>query len=356
MTGLTIGSWPGVESGHNRFLPILLGALEAEGARIVSFPASRDIAFDGLDALIVHWPDKVFWEADNSREASRLMLRLLVRLATRPRRVKLIWMVHDLAPHDGKWFKRLAWPPYAGLIARMADGALTLAEGTRGPVRAAYPALAKKPLGYIWHPCYPGEAVAPEARTAARAALGWTGTERVYGYCGQLRPYKGVEELIGAFAALDDPCARLLIAGRPRDEAMVTALRRLAGDDPRIHLKPQDLAREAFRACLGACDIVVAPFRRYLHSGSLVHSLSAQRPVLTPSTPFAQSLADALASPGWIQTYTGDLTPARLAAATIPAGPLDLGPLAPLLAARRILEFIGSAPAQEPMDASLAQY
>ena len=115
--------------------------------RVVSFPESRDIRLGGLDALLVHWPDKVFWEASRSLEAAALMARLLARLAARPRRTKLVWMVHDLAPHDGKWFKRLAWPPYAALMARLADGALTLSEGTRAAVLAAYPALARQALG-----------------------------------------------------------------------------------------------------------------------------------------------------------------------------------------------------------------
>ena len=59
----TLGSWPGAEADHNRFLHILLGALAAEGLRIISFRESRDIRLGGLDALLVHWPDKVFWEA-----------------------------------------------------------------------------------------------------------------------------------------------------------------------------------------------------------------------------------------------------------------------------------------------------
>ena len=35
------GSWPGAEADHNRFLQVLLGALEAEGVRVGSFPESR---------------------------------------------------------------------------------------------------------------------------------------------------------------------------------------------------------------------------------------------------------------------------------------------------------------------------
>src|SRR5688500_11868752 len=131
MTGLVLGSWPGMESDHNRFLPILLGALEAEGVRDVSFPASRDLDLAGLAALLVPSPHNLFWEVAGSAEAAALIARLLARLALRPRRVKLVWMVHDLAPHDGRWFKRLAWPPYAAAITRLADAALTLSSGTR---------------------------------------------------------------------------------------------------------------------------------------------------------------------------------------------------------------------------------
>ena len=44
MTGLVLGSWPGVESDHNRFLPILLGALEAEQTAAVEMPPAPEPA------------------------------------------------------------------------------------------------------------------------------------------------------------------------------------------------------------------------------------------------------------------------------------------------------------------------
>ena len=345
---LVLGSWPGAESDHNRFLPILLGALEEEGVRVVSLPDSRDIRPRGpagpFDALLLHWPDKVFWEAGGSAGAAARIAGLLARLAARPRRTKLVWMVHDLRPHDTRWFKRLAWPPYAGALARMADGALTLSAGTRATVLQAYPALAGKPIGHIWHPAYPGEALDAAGRAAARAALGWGEEVRAFGYCGQLRPYKGVEDLIAAFRALPDPGARLLVAGMPRDGGIAATLTGLAGDDPRITLQLGNLSPTAFRAALGACDLVVAPFRHYLHSGSIVHALSAARPVLTPATPFALTLAAEIGRPDRLMTYEGLLTPAilaaTLAAAGAPTPPLDLAPLAAAAAARRIRDFL----------------
>jgi glycosyltransferase involved in cell wall biosynthesis len=195
-------------------------------------------------------------------------------------------------------------------------------------------------MEHLWHPAYPGEALTPTARAIARAGFGWTGDERVYGYCGQIRPYKGVEDLITAFMELVDQNARLLIAGRPQNASLAETLRSLSRSDPRIHLALEDLTPEEFRSSLGACDLVVAPFRDYLHSGSIVHALSAGRPVLTPATPYATSLAAKLGAPDWLQTYTGPLTPDILAASTAPESTLDLAPLAPSATARRLRRFL----------------
>ena len=85
---------------------------------------------------------------------------------------------------------------------------------------------------------------------------------------------------------------------------------------------------------------MVAPFRRYLHSGSIVHALSAGRPVLTPATPFATSLAAELGRPDWLQTYAGPLTAGDARAARRPGTALDLGPLAPAKAAARLRRFL----------------
>ncbi len=338
---MIVGSWPGREAGQNRFQRILLDALEVEGVGVVGFSDSRGIRLEGLDVLIVHWPERIFQEAGNAAEALRLMTGFLRKLQARPPSVKVVWVVHNLHPHFVRGFKRFSWPWYAARLARAVDGILTLSKGTVDTVQAGLPGMAGKPFGYFWHPFYPEEEISPDLRAVERAALGWSDAGTVYGFCGQVRPGKGVEDLVAAFRRLPDPTVRLLVAGLPLYEhGLADALARLAADDPRIRLCLQDLTQEEFRANLGVCDIVVAPFRRYLHSGSLIHALSCHRPVLTPATPFSSSLADHLTSPDWVQTYEGPLTPAVLAGARRPGGPIDLAPLAPAEAARRIIQFL----------------
>jgi beta-1,4-mannosyltransferase len=254
----------------------------------------------------------------------------------------VVWLVHNLEPHDMRPLQRLIWPFYTRRLVGQVDAVLTLSPGTLAPVLAAYPGLAGKPAAFVWHPAYPDAALGPDARAALRRARGWSEAERVLGCCGQIRDYKGVDQLAEAFLGTDDPSLRLLIAGRPhRADALVTRLRTAAARDPRVTLEFGDLSDTAFRDALACCDVVVAPFRRYLHSGSLVHALSADRPVLTPATPFSESLRDEL-GPDWVRTYAGPLTPGILgeAAAVHPATPAPMDAFAPEAIGAKLADWL----------------
>src|SRR5690606_4502061 len=96
-----------------------------------------------------------------------------------------------------------------------------------------------------------------------------------------------------------------------------------------------------FRAALGACDVVAAPLRTYLHSGSIVHALSAGRPVLTPATPFSESYRGLLGA-DWVRTYDTALTPDLLVRqAPPPASPPDLSALSAQAVGAMAAAFFG---------------
>jgi len=171
-----------------------------------------------------------------------------------------------------------------------------------------------------------------EERAKARAALGLAEAEALLGYCGQIRPYEGVSDLLNQFLETEDPSLRLLLAGHPQENrpgaaAFLADLKEKAARDPRVILQLGDLSEPAFRDAQGACGVIVAPFKRYLHSGSLVHALSAERPVLTPKTPFAESY-QSLVGPDWLRLYERSLRPAHLAeCAARPSQKINLEPL-----------------------------
>lgn len=339
---MRLGSWPGYGFDHNPFMKILLDGLAAQGAEIVSLETVPDLLRADLDAVLLQWSETVLWQSSDRWELMANIWRLR-RYFAKPRgaRPKLVWLAHNLAPHRQKRLQRLLWPSYMASLTAGVDGVLTLSPGTIAPVRAAFPNLAQTPMGAIWHPRYP----APRGdRAAARAAAGLPEGAHVLGYCGQIRSYKGVDLALEAFCGTQDPQLRFFLAGSPLEPDLAARLQAAAARDPRIVLRLEDLSAEAFEQALLCCDTVVAPFRNYLHSGSLIHALSAGCQILTPKTPFADSLAALL--PQQVQLYDGALTPDQLLAqATRPrpvlaAGEDPLAALAPDQVAREALRFI----------------
>ena len=107
------------------------------------------------------------------------------------------------------------------------------------------------------------------------------------------------------------------MAGRPGSPDFGRWLHEKASGDGRIVLRLENLTETEFRSALGVCDTIVAPLRDYLHSGSIVHALSAERPVLTPATPFSIALRGQVGAE-WMRLYDGPLTPELLQAAMQP--------------------------------------
>jgi beta-1,4-mannosyltransferase len=140
-------------------------------------------------------------------------------------------------------------------------------------------------------------------------------------YVGLVRRYKGVEGLVEAFRSVADESLTLDIAGAASSPELVTTVSALAYDDPRVSLRFDYLSDDELVAAVTSAELVVLPYRFMHNSGTVLAALSLDRPVLVPDTPVNADLA-AEVGPGWIHTFTGDLTgeavEAALAAAREP--------------------------------------
>ncbi|MEB8388426.1 glycosyltransferase [Rhodobacteraceae bacterium KMM 6894] len=344
---LKIASWPGRSDSHNSFITVFLDGLEANGCQIENLETVEDVgdAMTGHpDIVFLHWAERVFGESRSRRQVLVKVWRLLRAVDKAPPATRVVWVVHNLAPHDARRFQRLIWPFFIRSLSRKIDAFLTLAPGTVAQVKAAFPGLATKPGHGAWHPAYPNAELSQSARIAARAKMSFAPEHRVLGYCGQIRPYKGVTELLDAFTDTTDPDLRLLLCGRPQyhapgTKAFLSVLKDKAQDDSRVRLWFDDLTHAQYREALGVCDVIVAPFRSYLHSGSIVHALSANRPVLTPATPFADSFKSLLGAQ-WVRQYQDGLSPQLLMQQQGVSETVNLTHLSPNAVGKDILTFL----------------
>lgn len=204
---------------------------------------------------------------------------------------RIVWTAHNLYPHDvgnshvERWLTRrvIAW---SSRIIAHTPIAAELVGAEFGPA-------ARRKVSVIPHGNYIGVYPNTVSRLTARERLGLDPQATVFLFLGNIRPYKGVNELIRAFRKIQAPASYLVIAGKPFDKNAVTELYTAAGDDPRILLRPGFVPDEDIQVHMNAADVVVFPYQDILTSGAVVLAMSFGRACIAPAIGCIPDMLDA---------------------------------------------------------------
>lgn len=237
------------------------GAPWLDGLNLYSFVrAARFLSFKEISLLVLPWWTSYF--------APHVSLLLSTLGAESPSTVKLL-LCHNVFDHEAHPLK----DALTRAVLRRADRfAVQNARGAR-EVAAERP---NAPVAVVPHPAEP-RAVLPD-RDAARGQLGVPLDAPVFLFSGLLRPYKGWDILLDAFAAVrrDVPHALLVLAGEPWGEA-----RRLEAWAPAgVRLELRYLPERERGLWFAASDAVVCPYRHATGSGIAADALAYGRPVI----------------------------------------------------------------------------
>lgn len=246
------------------------------------------------DVLHVHWPEVVVERRSRMRHwAACAAFAATVLQASRRGRV-LVRTVHNRAPHD-----EVDRPTrlVSALCDRRTAAWIRLNDHTPTPPGA----LARTVLHGDYTQWFAG--VRRSEVVPGRMV-----------HVGLIKPYKGAEELLSAFADLADPGAGLVVAGRPTTEALRQAVTTLAARDDRVDVELRHLDDDELVAWVTSAELVVLPYRSMHNSGAVLLALSLGRPVLVPGNEVNDDLA-AEVGPAWVHRYTGPLTSDVLAQA-----------------------------------------
>ena len=133
------------------------------------------------------------------------------------------------------------------------------------------------------------------------------------GFFGLVRHYKNVAHLVTVQRALPDRFT-LRVAGNPSNQELVDEIEDARGGDDRVTLDFHFLTDAELAEVVSESQLIVLPYREMHNSGSVLTTLSLDRPVLVQENAVNRDLA-AEVGEGWIHFYSGELTPADVVAA-----------------------------------------
>jgi glycosyltransferase involved in cell wall biosynthesis len=255
-------------------LPLEIAARRITGARIIhlhwvfafALPGSR--RFPVLRGLAQIW--FIVW----LRAARMLGMRL-------------VWTAHNVLPHVPVFADdvsaRRALIGFSDLVFIHSQSALAELAGL-GAVPRRSAVVEHGPI-------------APMPSAGPLRVPGAGDGPRRFLFFGRVQDYKGVEDLLAAFAAMsDDVAAYLTVIGRCDDPVLKSRLHALARKGGgRVVLRLEHVPDEEVTPLLAAADVVVLPFRRVTTSGSAMLALSHGRPLIVPNlASFAQVPEDAV--------------------------------------------------------------
>ncbi len=278
-------------SAANAYQRALTACLEDHGVSVSADPTGSRRVLPIVEALRrhgrpdvihIHWTEPYI--AGGSSKVSRFKAqRTLVELRVAKRAgIGLVWTAHDLFRHDKREdpnelaFMRSLFELADAVIVHCSAAADGLLQ-TLGVVESGRSKIAVIPHGH-----YRGAYADDITREQARARLDLPARARVIAFVGWVRSYKGVWELYEAFTRLEEPDARLVIAGQAVDGAYAARLSAAAKGDERIHLSLGFVEDDDLQVYLRAADVVAAPFLEIFTSGSVLLAMSFERAVIAP--------------------------------------------------------------------------
>jgi beta-1,4-mannosyltransferase len=209
---------------------------------------------------------------------------------------RCVFTLHDLSPTfplKPEWVNMLGHK----IIIRLADRIIVHCETARDLLARHY--RRTKNVIVVPHPSFDGVYPNDISNKEARIKIGLSDRNLVFTFFGGIRPNKGLEQLIQAFARLEDPNLRLIIAGAPfPPDEYIQKLKILGGNDSRIGLFLEHISDHDVQIYMNAADIVVLPFSRILTSSSTMLALTFGKPVIVPQMGCLPELVDR--ESGWL--------------------------------------------------------
>lgn len=239
----------------------------------------------------LHWPEPIFAGVTTVNEFRERSWDFQKKLNFfRANGGVFIWTIHNVLPHDNK-FDNLN-RDFHEQLAKVADIVHIHSKEAIKTINEHY-ALDERKCVVIPHGSFNGYYKNEISRKQARNRIGIKNQDLVFGSIGQIRPYKGLEQLLTATKILhsQDPRVKALIAGKPVLPTKPGQWENLAKMLSNFLIVDEGfIADDDLQYYFKAVDFIVLPYKNILTSGSVVLAADFGKIVVIPALSCLESL------------------------------------------------------------------
>ncbi len=270
---------------ENPFVEELQSALRQEGCSSrTSEELSeifRSLFWERPQAIHLHWFEFLF--SDSVRESYiRAATFCLLLSAHKLLGARIIWTVHNLEPHQPIHPRLTILTRW--ILSKLCSQVISLSHSGLPSIQKVL-GLSHKKAKVIPHGHYIESYPNQTTKSESRRLLGIPDNVFLFTFLGQIRAYKGLEDLMTAFQSLNRADTALLLAGKPTDAELVHAIEAAAQKSSgRIFFEPRFIPNDEVQLFANAADVFVFPYRKILNSGSVFLAMSFARAFIAPAT------------------------------------------------------------------------
>lgn len=258
-----------------------------------------------IDAIHIHWPEKIWMNENGSfqqifnnfrgyyaiRRITRryraylglLVLNNILRFA-KPRKIKVVWTIHELAPHtssgrvDRLVYKRLS--KGSDLIIVHSRDAEKSFISTYGP---------NEKIVLMRHGNFKDAYPPPRAKHIVMEELNFNKKLPVIALLGALRKYKGIDLALEVVGFLEQE-VNFLIAGEPLNDFPLTETIRKVEKLNNVKLVPKSLTTQEFADYSGVCDAFLLPYKNITTSGIMHAAFTFNSGIIASKLPYFEEV------------------------------------------------------------------
>lgn len=266
---------------------VLSGDLQCALKAITDQPAVGPVVFH------LHWTNTFFKPGGGAEVAKEAIAAFEAQLATfKQRGGHVVWTIHNAVSHDNNQHAELE-RDFMCRLAIVADRIHMHCAGSFAELNLDLSAASGK-VFVVPHGSYAGHYPDYVTRADARRHLGFDEKDFVLLFTGQVRPYKGLERLLEAFAAeAAGKSWHLLVAGKASADfaAHLATLVPQAIQD-RVTILNGFVDDHALQLLYRSADLAVFPYERILTSGSALLSMSFGVAPILPRVAMVEELLE----------------------------------------------------------------